>query len=113
MSQLLQKTYQCNICQAPIKLERKDNHWLRWNLDGTAHIDQRKKLQKPQQQQSTATNTAVSPDASTEALLRLILSEQRTNFEKIDYTLTKLDNTLDALSTVISSIYEFQQQEEE
>ena len=45
---------------------------------------------------------------STEALLRLILLEQRTNFEKVNSTLTKLNNTLDAPSTVMTSILEFQ-----
>lgn len=114
----MEKTFECLMCKAPIKLERKDNRWVRWNLDGTADVDQKKQQQqkRPQQQQSTTTtDVVISNDggASTEALLRLILLEQQTHFEKIDYTLAKLTSTLDALSIVISSIYEELQQQQQ
>jgi chromosome segregation ATPase len=39
----LEKVYPCLTCGQDIKLERKDNRWLRWNLDGTVHIDPKKK----------------------------------------------------------------------
>ena len=39
----LEKTFQCLSCGQEIKLECKDNRWLRWNLDGTPHVDERKK----------------------------------------------------------------------
>ena len=40
----LQKTYQCLTCHQDIRLERKpdDSGWLRYNLDGTPHIDSKK-----------------------------------------------------------------------
>ena len=39
----LEKTFPCLTCGQEIKLERKDNRWLRWNLDGSAHVDAQKK----------------------------------------------------------------------
>ena len=65
-----------------------------------------KQHQKTKDSNKTTTTSSTTVDSSTEALLRLILLEQRNNFEKIDSTLTKLNNTLDTLSTVVASIYE-------
>ena len=41
----LEKTFQCLTCKQNIKLERKPDNsgWNKYNLDGTAHIDERKK----------------------------------------------------------------------
>jgi hypothetical protein len=57
----LQKTFECLTCKAPIKLERDrvNNKWIRYNLDGTLHIDQKKK-QQPQQQQLADTTVGYS-----------------------------------------------------
>jgi chaperonin cofactor prefoldin len=38
----LEKTFPCLTCGNEIKLERKDNRWLRWNLDGSVHVDAKK-----------------------------------------------------------------------
>lgn len=45
----LEKIYNCMSCGAEIRLERKPDNsgWLRWNLDGSEHIDAKK---KPKQQ---------------------------------------------------------------
>jgi hypothetical protein len=82
-------------------------------LDGTAHVHPPKNKGQQQQQQqqkprdsNNNKNTDPSSPSTNEALLRLILLEQRTNFEKINYALTKLNNTLDSLSSVIASIIE-------
>src|SRR5215207_2460969 len=34
----MEKVYPCLACKQDIRLERKDNHWVKWNLDGTAHV---------------------------------------------------------------------------
>jgi hypothetical protein len=103
-----QKTFKCLSCGTDIRLARKDDNsgWDKFNLDGSIHIDQQKKRSVS----SPVSASAQSPpsDSSTEALLRLILLEQRTNFEKVNSTLAKLNNTLDALSTTIASMYELQ-----
>ncbi len=49
----LEKVFQCLTCKQDIKLARKDGNsgWIRYNLDGSLHIDEkRKKSQQPQQQ---------------------------------------------------------------
>jgi hypothetical protein len=52
----LEKVYPCLTCGQDIKLERKDNRWLRWNLDGTVHIDPKKKT-------TTSTTTTTKQEA--------------------------------------------------
>jgi len=41
----LEKVFQCLTCKQDIKLARKDDNsgWLRFNLDGTPHVDEKKK----------------------------------------------------------------------
>ena len=45
MAAQLEKTYQCLTCKQDMKIERKPDNsgWNKFNLDGTAHIDERKK----------------------------------------------------------------------
>jgi hypothetical protein len=50
----MEKVYSCLTCNQDIRLERKDNHWLKWNLDNTSHVcnsSKKKKAQEEQQQQ--------------------------------------------------------------
>ena len=62
MAATLQKVYPCLTCKAPIKLERDrvNNKWIRYNIDGTLHIDQKKKQQPPRQQQLADTTVGYS-----------------------------------------------------
>ena len=63
MAAQLEKVFQCLTCKQDIKLARKDDNsgWIRYNLDGTLHIDERKKKLQQQQPQPTTT-TAVTVD---------------------------------------------------
>ena len=38
----MEKVFPCLTCGQDIKLERKEDKWVRWNLDGTLHVDQKK-----------------------------------------------------------------------
>jgi hypothetical protein len=62
----LQKTFECLTCKAPIKLERDrvNNKWIRYNLDGTIHVDQRKQQQKQQPPPTTTDNNNRSAAAA-------------------------------------------------
>jgi ribosomal protein L35 len=53
MAQVLSKEYNCLTCSAPIKLQRKNDNsgWIKYNLDGTKHIDVKKSTKQQQQQQ--------------------------------------------------------------
>jgi hypothetical protein len=44
-SQQLDKIFPCLTCRKEIKLARNDTNtgWLRFNLDGTPHVDEKKK----------------------------------------------------------------------
>ncbi len=44
----LEKIYNCLSCGQEIKLERKPDNsgWFRYNLDGTKHVDFKKKQQQ-------------------------------------------------------------------
>jgi hypothetical protein len=55
MAQTLDKTFPCMTCGADIKLQRKDDDsgWNRFNLDGTVHVDAKKKSSPPTTQQQT------------------------------------------------------------
>jgi hypothetical protein len=47
----LEKVFSCMTCGAQIKLERKSDNssWIKYNLDGSQHVDERKsKKQQPQ-----------------------------------------------------------------
>lgn len=63
MAAQLEKVFQCLTCKQDINLARKDDNsgWIRYNLDGTLHIDERKKKLQQQQPQPTTT-TAVTVD---------------------------------------------------
>ncbi|MDQ3726829.1 MAG: hypothetical protein M3307_01165 [Thermoproteota archaeon] len=63
MAAQLEKVFQCLTCKQDIKLARKDDNsgWIRYNLDGTLHIDKRKKKLQQQQPQPTTT-TGVTVD---------------------------------------------------
>jgi hypothetical protein len=39
MAQVLDKTFECLTCKAPVKLERKSDNsgWIKWNPDGSVH----------------------------------------------------------------------------
>jgi hypothetical protein len=52
----MEKLFSCMSCGEKIKLERKpdDSGWLKWNLDGTKHIDSKKSKQEQQQQPPAA-----------------------------------------------------------
>jgi hypothetical protein len=53
----MEKVFSCMSCGESIKLERKpdDSGWLKWNLDGTKHVDSKKsKHQQQEQPQATA-----------------------------------------------------------
>ena len=67
MAAQLEKVFQCLTCKQDIKLARKDDNsgWIRYNLDGTLHIDERKKKLQQQQPQptTTTTTTAVTVDS--------------------------------------------------
>ena len=64
MAAQLEKVFQRLTCKQDIKLARKDDNsgWIRYNLDGTLHIDERKKKLQQQQPQPTTTTTAVTVD---------------------------------------------------
>jgi hypothetical protein len=62
----LEKIYPCLSCQQEIRLERKDGKWLRWNLDGTPHVDQ-KKQQQQQKTSTQQTQPTITTSASTAA----------------------------------------------
>ena len=58
MAAQLEKVFQCLPCKQDIKLARKDDNsgWIRYNLDGSLHIDEkRKKSQQLQQQHQAVT----------------------------------------------------------
>ena len=71
----LQKIYPCLSCGQEIRLERKDAKWLRWNLDGTPHVDQKNnKKQQPTITTSASTTAAAAaqptvPVPGTESVL--------------------------------------------
>jgi hypothetical protein len=72
----MEKVYPCLVCKQDIRLERKDNHWVKWNLDGTAHVDQQKKQkqqQPQQQQQSPAADLTKKEIAAIRAELQVIV----------------------------------------
>jgi hypothetical protein len=49
---MLEKTYDCLQCKAPIKLEKRaEGGWNKFNLDGTAHVHPPKNKGQQQQQQ--------------------------------------------------------------
>ena len=52
MAAQLEKVFQCLTCKQDIKLEGKPDNsgWIRYNLDGSIHKDERKRPQQPQQQ---------------------------------------------------------------
>jgi hypothetical protein len=61
----LEKVYPCLTCGQEIKLERKDNRWLRWNLDGSAHIDPKKQSRQQPTITSSASTAAATPPPTT------------------------------------------------
>lgn len=72
----LQKVYDCLSCGAQIKLERKDNRWIRYNMDGSIHTDP-KKTKQPQQQPTitTSASTAQAASSSLEGKLDALIAE--------------------------------------
>jgi hypothetical protein len=43
-----------------LERDRVNNKWIRYNLDGTIHVDQKKKQQPPQQEQRADTAVGYS-----------------------------------------------------
>ena len=73
----LQKIYPCLSCGQEIRLERKDNKWLRWNLDGTMHVDPTKKTQQQQPTITSSASTAAAqtPVSSLERKIDILIAE--------------------------------------
>jgi hypothetical protein len=76
----LEKIYQCLACKQDIRLERKDNQWVKWNLDGTAHvhppITTRKKEDKQVQQQHEQRDAEIKDWlAEVKATIKLVLTQ--------------------------------------
>lgn len=82
----LQKVYPCLSCGQEIRLERKDNKWLRWNLDGTPHIDEKK-----QQQQKTKPQPTITSSASKAAQTPVVTSTSSSSVErKLDHLIAEV-----------------------
>ena len=58
----LAKIFQCLSCKADIRLERKPDNsgWLRYNLDGSAHVDQKQTKKEEKKEETTRTVTTIS-----------------------------------------------------
>lgn len=75
----MEKVFKCLTCGADIRLERKPSNdvWLRWNLDGSPHIDEKKKsaagaAQQQQQVVAELTKKVETPESKVDTLIAQI-----------------------------------------
>jgi hypothetical protein len=101
--QILDKTFKCMSCGADIKLQRKDDDsgWNRYNLDGTPHVDVKKKKQQVQRsqeppRQQVAGETRAVPQTSTLSVDHVVAS--------LAQEVSVLSNKIDGLQKEIQSI---------
>jgi hypothetical protein len=79
----MEKVFKCLTCGKEIKLERKDNRWLRWNLDGSAHVDQQQKKSFRPQQSNNKTAEKVEALEKKVDLLIVQIQGLRSDFKEL------------------------------
>ena len=108
--QILDKTFKCLTCQADIKLQRKDDDsgWNRYNLDGTPHVDVKKKQQVQRSQepprQQVAGETRAVPQTSTLSLNHVVASLA----QEVSVLSNKIDSLQKEIQFITAAIKELQ-----